>query len=81
MTYMRFVIYPIAGAVGLKSGPGVKKLQEKCMTDPKMCVLEPSFVIYSCDDVTLSIKSSKTTRLQTFLSDSLHNSSSEGKPS
>ena len=28
MTYMRFVIYLNAGAVGLKSGPGVKKLQE-----------------------------------------------------
>ena len=35
MTYMRFVIYLNAGAVGLKSGPGVKKLQE--MTR-KMCL-------------------------------------------
>ena len=56
MTYMRFVIYLNADAVGLKSGPGVKKLQEKCMTDPKMCVLEPSFVIYSQDMETLFVK-------------------------
>ena len=35
MTYMRFVIYLNAGVMGLKSGPGVKKLQE--MTR-KMCL-------------------------------------------
>ena len=35
MTYMRFVIYLNAGAVGLKTGPGVKKLQE---VTRKMCL-------------------------------------------
>ena len=31
MTYMRFVIYLNAGAVGWKSGPGVKKLCVKVL--------------------------------------------------
>ena len=47
MTYMRYDIYLNAGAVGWKSGPGLKKLQEMTRKMSKIGVLEPAIFTYS----------------------------------